>query len=111
MDNGMKLILAIMSNEDANKVQENLNKENFFSTRLTTKGGFLKASNTTFIIGLKKEKVEQVLDILRKHSKTKTQLIPNNILNEMSIYAPLSSELTVGGATVFILDIEKFLKI
>ncbi|WP_238055049.1 cyclic-di-AMP receptor [Candidatus Phytoplasma ziziphi] len=111
MDNEMKLIIAIISNENANKVQTSLNQENIFNTRLTTKGGFLKETNTTFVIGIKKEKVEKVLDIFRKFSKTKTQLIPNNILNEMSVFAPLSSEVTIGGVTVFILDIEQFLKI
>lgn len=107
----MKLVLAIVSNEDANQVEMNLNKENFFNTRLATKGGFLKENNVTFIIGLKKEKVEQVLEIFRKYSKTKTQLIPNNIFNEFSVYFNLPSEVSIGGATIFILDVEKFLKI
>ncbi|QTX02828.1 transcriptional regulator [Candidatus Phytoplasma luffae] len=107
----MKLVLAIVSNEDANQVEMNLNKENFFNTRLATKGGFLKENNVTFIIGLKKEKVEQVLEIFRKYSKTKTQLIPNNIFNEFSFYFNLPSEVSIGGATIFILDVEKFLKI
>ncbi|WP_323847935.1 cyclic-di-AMP receptor [Phytoplasma sp.] len=111
MDNEMKLILAIISNEDANKVQNYLNEYNFFHTRLDIKGGFLKENNTTFIIGLKKEKVDQVLEIFKEHSQAKTQLIPKNDFNEMSAYSDLSSEITIGGTTVFVLNIEKFLQI
>ncbi|MDV3198380.1 MAG: cyclic-di-AMP receptor [Vigna little leaf phytoplasma] len=107
----MKLILAIVSNEDSNNVQNNLNKANLFNTKLSTKGGFLQEKNVTFIIGLKEEKVEQALDIIKKNSKTRTQLIPNNILNEFDAYYSLSSEISVGGATVFILDVEQFYKL
>ncbi|MDV3167977.1 MAG: cyclic-di-AMP receptor [Candidatus Phytoplasma stylosanthis] len=107
----MKLILAIVSGEDENEVSTFLSKENFFHTKLETKGGFLKERNVTFIIGFKKEKLEQVLEIFRKHSKTKTQLIPSNIFNEFSAYFPLTTEVSVGGTTIFVIDVEQFLKI
>lgn len=107
----MKLILAIVSIEDANKVQNSLNKANLFNTRLSTKGGFLRETNATFIIGLKTEKVETALEIFKNESKTKTQLIPNNILNEFDAYYSLPSEISIGGATVFILDVDQFYKL
>ncbi|KXT29198.1 hypothetical protein AXA84_0270 [Candidatus Phytoplasma oryzae] len=110
MNNKIKLIFAIVSNEDANKVQNNLNKESIFNTRLATKGGFLKENNATFMIGLAENKIEKTLSIIKKYSKTKTQLIPNHILNEFIPYCSLPSEVSIGGATVFILDVEKFIK-
>ncbi|MDV3171339.1 MAG: cyclic-di-AMP receptor [Candidatus Phytoplasma australasiaticum] len=57
----MKLILAIVSSEDADEVQHNLSKNNFFSTRLSTQGGFLSKKNVTLIIGLSVDKVEQAI--------------------------------------------------
>jgi uncharacterized protein YaaQ len=110
MNNKTKLILAIVSNTDANKIQSNLNEESLFNTRLSTKGGFLRETNTTFIIGLNENKIEKALSIIKKYSKTKTQLIPSHILNEFDAYYSLPSEVSVGGATVFVLDVEQFLK-
>ncbi|KAB8122118.1 cyclic-di-AMP receptor ['Cynodon dactylon' phytoplasma] len=110
MNNKKKLILAIVSNEDANLVQKNLNKECISNTRLSTKGGFLQENNDTFIIGLDENKLEKALDIIKKYSKTKNQLIPNHIFNEFSAYYSLPSEISVGGAIVFVIDIEKFIK-
>ncbi|MDV3170339.1 MAG: cyclic-di-AMP receptor [Candidatus Phytoplasma australasiaticum] len=107
----MKLILAIVSSEDADEVQHNLSKNNFFSTRLSTQGGFLSKKNVTLIIGLSVDKVEQAIEIIRFHSRQKTQIIPNDILIEFSAYYSLPSEVSVGGATIFILDVEKFLKL
>ncbi|TVY12309.1 cyclic-di-AMP receptor [Candidatus Phytoplasma pini] len=108
----MKLIIVIFPSEYATQIQNHLNKEFFFHTRLSTKGGFLKETNATLIIGLKEEKIERVLEIIKIHSKTKTQMIPNNVLNEFgATFFPLSSEISISGATVFILDVEKFYKL
>ncbi|MFB5029726.1 MAG: transcriptional regulator [Candidatus Phytoplasma pruni] len=111
MKDSMKLILAIVSSEDANKVQNNLNKENVFCTRLSTKGGFLREENATFVIGIDSERVDEVLQIIKEHSRKRTQMIPGNVLNEMGAFYSLPSEISIGGATVFILDVEQFLKL
>ncbi|WP_412097733.1 cyclic-di-AMP receptor [Candidatus Phytoplasma palmae] len=107
----MKLIIAIISSSDANKVQTNLNKENLSNTRLATKGGFLREKNATFIIGLSEDQLEKALKIIKKHSQTKTQLINNNILNKFGDHFDTQTKIIIGGATVFILNIENFLKI
>ena len=66
----MKMIIAIVSNDDANKVQKALVEHKFFATRLATTGGFLRARNSTFLIGVNDEKVPQVLEIIENHSKS-----------------------------------------
>jgi uncharacterized protein YaaQ len=48
----MKLVMAIVSNEDANKVIKNLIKTNFVVTKLASTGGFLMSGNTTIIVGV-----------------------------------------------------------
>ena len=65
----MKLILAIVSNDDSSSVSSALNKENFQVTRLATTGGFLRAGNTTLIIGCEEELV-MISDVMR-HSQLK----------------------------------------
>ena len=47
----MKLILAIVSNDDSSKVSSALTKNHFSVTKLATTGGFLLSGNTTFLIG------------------------------------------------------------
>ncbi len=48
----MKLILAIVNDDDATSVSNALNKDGISATKLATTGGYLKAGNTTFIIGV-----------------------------------------------------------
>lgn len=107
----MKLIIAIVNNDDANKVQKSLVKNQFFATRLSTTGGFLKAGNVTFLIGVNDEKVPEVLEIVETHSKKRTKLVPNTIVNEFGSFSALPIQVEVGGATVFILTVDQFVKI
>ena len=46
----MKLIIAIMSNDDSPAVSSALTKENYSVTRLATTGGFLRAGNTAAVV-------------------------------------------------------------
>ena len=62
----MKLVFAILSTEDAPLVNNSLTQAGFQVTKLATTGGFLKAGNTTFLIGTEEDRVEEVLDILRR---------------------------------------------
>lgn len=106
----MKLIITIISNDDSNNVTKELYKSKFFCTRLSSFGGFLKKENSTLLIGAEDEDVEKVLDIISKYSKTRQEIVPNTVVNEFGqYYCPL--EVKVGGGTVFVVDVEKFLKL
>ena len=106
----MKLIFAIVNNDDAPSVSSALTKSGYSVTKLATTGGFLKVGNTTFLIGVDEEKVDKVLDIIRKYSSKRSQVLP-----DMAAYGgqfvPSSVEVTVGGATVFVTDVERFEKL
>ena len=107
----MKLILAIVSNDDSQKVQMALTKERFSVTKLATTGGFLMSGNTTFICGTEDEKVPQVIEILRTHSQKRTQMVPSSATYGLGSYTPFPVEVTVGGATIFVTNVERFEKI
>ena len=104
----MKLILAIVSNDDSGAVSSALTREGFSVTKLATTGGFLMAGNVTLLIGVEDEKVQAVMDIIREYSHSRKQLIPT--ASEMTYgYIPTRPvEVTVGGATVFVVDVERF---
>ena len=61
----MKLIFAIVNNDDAPSVSSALTKSGYSVTKLATTGGFLKVGNTTFLIGVDEQKVDAVLEIIR----------------------------------------------
>jgi uncharacterized protein YaaQ len=107
----MKLVLAIVSTDDANKVQKALVEEHFFVTRLSTTGGFLRAGNVTFLIGVNDEKVVNVLEIFETNSKKRQKLVPNTIVNEFGSFSAMPIEVEIGGATIFVLPIDQFVKV
>ena len=108
----MKLILAIVNNDDSAKASSALTEAGFSVTRLSTTGGFLMVGNTTFLIGTEDDKAKDAVEILKKHctSRKRVQSSTSSLgvgMGNMS----LQDEVTVGGATVFVLDVaqmEKF---
>ena len=72
----MKLILAIMSNDDSPAVSSALTKENYQVTRLATTGGFLRAGNTTLIVGTDDEKVDKAIEVIGEYSRRRTEVVP-----------------------------------
>jgi len=106
----MKLVLAIVSNEDANKVIKTLIKENFFVTKLATTGGFLMSGNTTILVGVQEELLDKCISVISDMSKRRTKLVPNAISSEFGIFSSTPVEVQVGGATIFILDVDQFIK-
>lgn len=109
----MKLLIAIIHDEDAMELLGTLTEKGYGVTKLATTGGFLKAGNTTLLIGVEKEKVEEVLDIIREICKTRKGVIspPSPVVGATGVYVPSPIEITIGGATVFVVDVDKFEKI
>jgi uncharacterized protein YaaQ len=92
-------------------VSSGLTHEGFTVTKLATTGGFLMAGNTTFIVGIDDDKVEQVFEIISKHSRKRSQMIPTSASYGVGLYTSFPVEVTVGGATVFVLNVERFEKV
>lgn len=107
----MKLILSIVSHDDASEVQRALVKENFFVTKLSSTGGFLMKGNTTFLIGCDDAQTEIITNIICEHSKTRTKLVPNSIISEYGMFTSQPVEVRVGGATIFVMDVCDFKKV
>lgn len=107
----MKLIIAIVNKDDSATVISKLNKAGFMCTKLSTTGGFLRAGNTTLLIGTDEKKVDDVLDVLRKYCSRRTEMI-NAATGGFSeqFMSSVPVEIAVGGATVFVVDVEKFIK-
>ncbi len=106
----MKLILAIVQNEDAGGLLDALTEKGYRSTRINTAGGFLKESNATILLGVEAGQVEDVLDIIRANCHTRTQYLNPlpPVMEPGEFYMPYPVEVQVGGATVFVLNVSQF---
>lgn len=106
----MKLVIAVVNHDDANAVTQNLTRHGFSSTKLSTTGGFLLSGNATLLVGVEEEKVQQVIDLIREYSHSRKQVVPsiNHDATGMGYLPAMSVEVTVGGATVFVVDVERF---
>ena len=105
----MKLVLAIVQDKDADTLAKEFIQNDVRATKLATSGGFLRAGNTTFIVGIEDDRVNEVLEIIKKSSHTGEQYVSNMNMDAAGtsmLGKPV--QVTVGGATVFVLPVEEF---
>lgn len=109
----MKLILAIVHNDDAPIVTSELNKAGYHSTKIASTGGFLSSGNTTFITGVNDNQVDSVVDLISKHSKRHAQYVPTTVYPTLGVSADTTgtAKVQTGGATIFVLNVESFLQV
>ena len=105
----MKLIIAIVNNDDSAVVASALTKEKFCVTKLSTQGGFLMTGNTTFLIGAEDDDVPTAKQIIDEYSRTRrhrARTVGSYGAGLSNGDLPEDATVTVGGATVFVLGME-----
>ena len=110
----MKLIYAIIRNDNEDDVISALNKEKYSVTKLATTGGFLRKGNITLMIGTTDEKVDHAIDIIKTqcgHSQNITVNMPHISGTSMVNYATMPMNVEVGGATIFVVEVARFEKL
>ncbi|MEE5992536.1 MAG: cyclic-di-AMP receptor [Oscillospiraceae bacterium] len=103
----MKLVFAIVNGDDSQAVSKALMKAGFFATKLASTGSFLSAGNTTFLTCVENERVDEVIEVIREKSHKRKEFVPTSV--SMGMNFPV--EVEVGGATVFVTDVERFEKL
>lgn len=109
----MKLVMAIINDDDAFQVMDTLNENGYSVTKLASTGGFLRAGNTTLICGVAEERIPDLIHIIEKKCKARKQItsVTSTQVGSSESYVPYPVEVTVGGATIFVLNIEEFKKV
>jgi len=107
----MKMILAVIDKDDSSDVMHNLIREGFSVTTLSTTGGFLRSGNVTILVGVDDDKIQDVIEVIKEHSRSRSRHMPFMPGNEMGYLTSIPVEVSVGGATVFVLNVEHFEKI
>ena len=108
----MKLLIAIVQDEDSGKLVSALMSEGYGVTKLATTGGFLRAGNTTLLIGVDDSKLDGCMSVIEKvcHSRKQMAAAPIQQSPVAGSFAPYPIEVVVGGATVFQVNVEQFKK-
>ena len=108
----MKLVFAIVHNDDAGQLTNKLRESNFQFTKISTTGGFLREGNATILIGVEPDKLEDAFKVIKANCKTRTQFVNPMppVMEPGELYLAQPVEVQVGGATVFVVNVERFEK-
>jgi uncharacterized protein YaaQ len=93
----MKLIQAIVHNDDADAVVNSLLAHGFRATRMASTGGFLREGNTTIVSGVEEDQVDEALNVIKRHVQSRLH----------TPAWPRTEEVEISGAIVFVMDVEK----
>lgn len=107
----MKLIFAVINNDDSHAVSTSLTTKGYSATKLASTGGFLMSGNTTFMICTEEKCVDEVIEIIKGCSRRRKQFVPTVSNGRTESTGNFPAEVSVGGATVFVTDIERFEKL
>jgi uncharacterized protein YaaQ len=108
----MKLVLAIVNNDDSAIVSSALTKDGFFVTKLSTTGGFLMVGNTTLLIGTEDDRIDALKQILGQYCSTRTKSMPStDAFGRINGPQNTPKNVVVGGATYFVLDVSEYGKL
>lgn len=103
----MKLLIAIVNNDDSALVSSALTKEGYTVTKLSTTGGFLMVGNTTFLIGADDDKVAKAKELIKTYSQRRSHVSPSTAAFGGGLTeGDLGTEVSVGGAIVFEVNVD-----
>ena len=110
----MKMVLAIVEDEDVAGLLAAVKQRRLRATKISSTGGFLRSGNSTILMGVDDTQVSAVLDSIRTTCRTRTQPsspIPSPREGIEPVVAPYPIDVQVGGANVFVWDIEQYVRV
>lgn len=109
----MKMVIAIVQDSDSVDLVDDLNDNGFRVTKLATTGGFLKSGNTTLMIGVEAEKVSEVVNIVKGVCKKRDEVSvsPASLASGSDSFVQYPIKVEVGGATIFVIDVDQFIRV
>ena len=103
----MKLVIAIINNDDSAVATAALTSKGLFVTKLSTTGGFLMVGNTTLLIGVEDDQIGEIREVLDTYCKSRVQTNPTTQSFGRSIDKnSVGEEITIGGAIMFVLSVD-----
>jgi uncharacterized protein YaaQ len=106
----MVVLLAVLQAQDADNAKKALEKQGITGYELSSTGAFLGKKNVTLLIPVGQAKVELVLAELKQHCRQRIEYI-NTPVEGQTLPIPSPIPITVGGATIFSLEIDQYMEI
>ncbi len=106
----MKLAVSIVHNRDKGRITDELVKAGFKFTVIGSTGGFLREGNTTILIGVEEAEVATLQKLIAQNCQSREQLV--NVMPfeaaPPGAFIPSPVKVPVGGAVMFVIDVEQF---
>jgi uncharacterized protein YaaQ len=105
----VKLVITVVHDRDKNRISEALLKSNFQFTKLASTGGFLREGNVTFLIGVEEKRLDGLINVIKESCKTREQyanFTPPDA-GSMGVFMPSPVKVLVGGAVIFVMDVDR----
>jgi CPA1 family monovalent cation:H+ antiporter len=101
------LVAAVIQEADLESALASLSKLGFSVARLSSTGGFLSRKNVTLLIGVQKGREEVAVKALQNSCKRRVEFV-STPLRGAGFPMPAPTQVTVGGATVFMFEVESY---
>jgi uncharacterized protein YaaQ len=105
----MKLLIAVIQRQDEGGLVKALTNQRVGVTRIGSQGGFLREGNVTLFIVIEDSRLEEVIQLIRTHCYTRTKFVAPlpPIAESGEFYPSTPVEVQVGGASVFVVNVEE----
>jgi uncharacterized protein YaaQ len=104
----MKFLIAIVQDYDCDRLLRTVTASGFRATRISSTGGFLRAGNTTVLMGIDDDQVERCVNLIRQACQSRTEVKVDAANEYVEWFAAGIHEVTVGGAVIFVVNVSRF---
>ena len=104
----MKFLIAIVQDYDCDRLLRTVTGCGYRATRISSTGGFLRTGNTTVLMGIEDDQVQRCTGLIRQSCQARTEVKLDATNEYAEWFAAGVHEVTVGGAVVFVLNVERF---
>jgi uncharacterized protein YaaQ len=101
-------LVIVIAGAQAGELMHRLGQERYYYTKIDSAGGLIQEPNVTLLIGLNETRLGPLLDLVRKVCQPYRQFIPAHVSVHPMHMQPAMIEAEMGGATVYVLDVERF---
>lgn len=105
-----KMCILVVADSDSNQLMKQMVEGGYSATKIGSTGGFLRRGSVTILSGVRDDQLEPLLDVVREVCHARKEFVPVQTLPFLGDGGFTSEpvEVRVGGAIVFVLDIERF---
>ena len=102
------LMAAVIQEPDLENALASLSTLGFSVARLSSTGGFLSRRNITLLIGVQEGREEAAVKALQNSCQRRVEFLSSPLRGGTSMPMPMPTKVTVGGATVFVFEVESY---